>query len=1204
MTALKALLTGILCLVLLALLAGLVCVLALFFDLELRTLALVAGIAAAICVLFFAGRRVWLFCAGRRLRKQLLARGPAAVESPASPLPHAEDMEALCRAGLAVRCERSLQHTPLLLFLGSGKSNARALAQAIAPGEGPTAGPGALSWQYCESLTAMVPDPSLLALTDSTTRAGFAASLAQLCAHNPAEPVTAMVAVITAGELAACARHSGAGGMESALAARDLAATAHVLRARMEDVLRCHKAHMPLHLLITGIEDLAGMRDLLRSLSPLSRQALPGLTFAQGPDLSLENAARSALAACADQLDALILQEACLGTAPTGSALDAPAALSALEEGLTLFLRALLLPHVEGRTPFLRSIRLASLTVSQPCASPTDTATAQGTAPAAALRADSDTDSPAADLQSVAGPAGIPVPDQTAPAQRVARAVPLTARTPAGPVPSLTITGNLPPASPLSTAPSSAGSRPALPAFTEGLAAALARDRALYASLEEGSARDKPRAIIYGTACLVLLGLCALISSAALHASRNLNEAARLWEQAEKAGPAGSFARLTGEAAAIHVLQAADAASFVTLPGFGRLGREVARTGRIFQEQFQHLQDRVLAECADLAARDGAANYTAMQRLLWLSNAVSRRLDGQEPTQAFPMEAEGSTPTAWTPDFGTLFVTHLSLASQPELANLQQRLASLSATLAGRDAQAIFTRLCEQQAAAAPRGEFPMSRYWPNAPRGSAGFFSVPAIYTPEGFAFLADNLTGLGSAGAYDFRSQPFWKQYLQRYADVWARFAARTDNAWLVTDSLESLQRMSELGQGMQDPYLRLLRDMAQQLEPLLAEKAAPAWVEDVRLAAALLLVCDAKGSTNARSLASVLLDAVHLTREDAQTLLQEVRERKGTGFLVQAVTALEAYLACIEELRTTLTDPEGSLSLAAIDFGGKEYGDPDKTALARARAALKDLATALTGTRPGRKGPASPAMHLLGGPLRFLEQAVTYSAAVTLQERWESEVLPQAALLPPEEALEGLFGEKGLVTQFLTQHTAPFLTRSVGAYRARTRGSVTFPFADAFLNAMQEGSSAQANPVRESYQAALHTAAAALNPDAAERLEYYELSLACRKGPQKVRNANYPNDAVFAYEPSACTQARLSFSFPSLKLAYDYPDFRAFLEDFSFGERVFTPHDFPGLEGRMERLRISSIRVRILADDAPLILSAFSGEIQLPQRIVSIW
>ncbi len=1144
MTALKALLTGILCLLLLGLLAGGMLVLSLWLGLDLGALLVPLALVAALVVLFFAGRRVWLLVAGRRFRKNVLAtdaRKPMAATPPAD----ANAMEEACRAGLAHMDAMSLGHNPLVMVLGSPQGDAGGLAQAIAPSEERTsAGASPLAWFFADNLTLLVPDPALLSLKDSQARAGFERTLALLQDHNPAEPVSALVVAISARELASVGKTG------SLQADRTLSATAQLLRARTEDILRAHKARMPLHVVITGLEHLAGASDLVQELSPLAREALPGLELVPGP--LPQDCASRALHACSRTLSTLVLAEACQGCPPRGRALDAAGDILALESGLDLFLKTLLLPEVEGKTPFLRSVSLASLV---PQESP---------------------DGANTDLKTDA----------------------LGAK---APLAALSLAGSLEVSKPQKTSAREAA-RPLLPTFVRGLGAALARDRSLYASLEEGSARDRPKALAYGAACLVLLGICALTAHATLHTTQGLNEARRLWLGAQERTDV--LDRLRDEAQAIVFLR--DRTSFWPGLGLDTLDSEAARAGRVLVTQFAPMQERMLEECQRLGLGDDAQGFAAMQRLLWLNHVVDARLKGREPSLPFPLESEaGFHGSLWTPDFGNLFYVSTSLASPTELENLQGRLAALSGILLGRDAQAIFNRLCAMENARAPRGEFPMSRYWPGAPRGSAGFSSVPAIYTPQGYASLHANLAAISSEAGTRLYDQPFWKRYLQDYADVWAQFIKRTDNAWLVTDNVESLCRMSAQGEGKKDPYFRLIEDISLQLEPLYAENAAPAWADDLRLVRDLLLVCEARGSTDARSLASVLLSATSLEQQDLRILQEEIRQRREVGFLVDGVNALESYLAALEELRGTLTDPEGSLALAAMDFGGREYGDPSRTALARARLALKNLRTALGFKGPDRNGQEqSPALSLVAGPLRFLEQAITYSAAASLQRLWESEVLPQAALLPPEEAVEGLFGEKGLVTAFATQHLAPFVSRSVGAYRARTRGLVTFPFADAFLNFMQEGKSAQANPLQESYSVAIRTSAADLNPDAAEHLEYYEVSLACRKGRQSVRNANYPNDTVFEFEPQTCGEAGIHFSFPSLGLDYAYADFRALLEDFALGERVFTPNDFPEQAKRMERLRIHRLRVRMLADDAPRVLAAFSGELVVPTRIVSIW
>ena len=1135
MTALKALLTGILCLLLLALLAGIVFLASLFLGFELKSLLVPIVAVAALVVLFFAGRRAWLYFAGRRFRKTVLATDARKAASRVSDEASANAIEEACRAGLDHMDAMSLGRNPLMFVLGSPQGSAHELAKALAPntldGANSTSG---LAWHFSDTLSLVVPDPAHLSLKDGTFRAGFERSLTLVKRHNPAEPVSAILVVLSARELASVGKDGMGSGMGAGLADRELSEKAQILRARTEDILRAHKARMPLHVVITGIEDIESIGELLQALSPLSRESLAGRDFAE--DSSLDDCAHAALCACSETLSRLVLAEACQGRPPRGRMLDASKDILALESGLALFLRALLLPKVEGKTPFLRSVRFAS--------------------------------------------PGIPGEQSPTTREEVSPLAALAREVSAQPD-----TKNL------------------VPSFVQGLGAVIARDRSLYVSLEEGSTHDRPRALAYGALCLALLGVCALAAHATLHTTQGLNEARRLWLEAQD--NASPMARLKDEAQALLFLQGRHS----SLPGLGldTTESEVTRAGRVFASNFEPIQESVLQECQSLGLGNEAQGFAAMQRVLWLNHVIDARLKEQEPSLPFPLEGETVTrgTSLWTPDFGNLFAVHTSLASQTELENLQGRLAALSGLLVGRDAQAIFNRLCALENAKAPRGEFPTSRYWPGSPRGSAGFSSVPAIYTPQGYASLHDNLEALSREAGTRLDDQPFWKRYLQDYADVWAQFIKRTDNAWLVTDNMESLVRMSAQGEGKKDPYFRLIADISLQLEPLFAENAAPSWADDLRLVRDMLLVCEARGSKDARSLASVLWDATSLERRDLRILQEEIRERAQVGFLVDGVNAFEAYLAALEELRGTLMDPEGSLALAAIDFGGREYGDPAKTALARARAALGDLRKALGLKAPDRSGrEKSPVLALVAGPLRFLEQAITYSAASSLQRLWESEVLPQAALLPSEEAVEGLFGEKGLVTAFATQHLAPFVSRSVGAYRARTRGLVTFPFADAFLNFMQEGKSAQANPLRESYSVTIKTSAAAINPDAAERLEYYEVSLSCRKGRQSVRNANYPNDAVFEFEPQNCGEGRIFFSFPSLKLEYAYTDFRALLEDFSLGERVFSPNDFPEQADRMERLRIHNVRVRLLADDAPRMLSAFSGELVVPTRIVSTW
>ena len=769
----------------------------------------------------------------------------------------------------------------------------------------------------------------------------------------------------------------------------------------------------------------------------------------------------------------------------------------------------------------------------------------------------------------------------------------------------------------------------------------MARDRALCESLQVDTPCDWKRVALLGCAGLALLGLCALFSLSALHSRQTLVQAGHLWQESMREPPA-SLTSLLGQARTIEFLEESEDERL--LPGFGlnALPDALEQVSGLYLDNMQPLLDQVLIQCTssgqvaqsgvsgqvvqaghpgqasqnrtaqEREALSRAVSWTTMQRLLWLNEVTAAALAGKTAPTPFPIEAlppgQGTAPAGedlWTPDFGHLFVTWCAAAPRTRLANLHDRQQVLSRTRLGGDNEAVFRHLVQLGEARAPRDEVPLSRFWPMAPKGSQGFASVPAVYTRAGFERIREGMEQLSRQTGTPFREQAFWQRYLQTYADVWDSFVRRTDSAWLVSDRVEPLQRLSETGPGLNDPHFRLLAALTRELAPLFEEGAAPAWASEVRLLHALLLLARPDGAAP-RSLASVLWEAGRLDAGELQVLQEAVRERQSLAFLTSSVQALESYLAALEELRGTLASPEASLELASIEFGGKDYGDPKATALARAREALEQLGRALGhDMKPRRSGTPLPAgLVLVQGPLRFLEHALTCNAALTLQHLWESEVLPQAMLLPSDNGLEPLFGEKGLVTLFVAQHARPFVTRSVGAYSPKARSGVRFPLSDDFLGFMQEGQAAQANPLRESYDLKIHTSTPSINPDAAERLQYYQLSLLCKKGTQSVRNANYPNEAVFAYEPHNCGPARLELSFPSLKLVHEYDDFPQFLQDFSLGERTFTQADFPGQADRMERLRIRQMTLRILADEASTVLTAFGGELLLPQRIVSVW
>ena len=137
----------------------------------------------------------------------------------------ADSIEALIRrAGLAHMDAMSLGRNPLVFVLGSAQGNAHGLASALAT-EAPqgVAGPSPmLAWHFSDTLSLIVPDPAHLSLKDGTFRQGFERTLDLLKGHNPAEPVSAILVVLSVRELAGIDQDGMGAGMASGLADREL----------------------------------------------------------------------------------------------------------------------------------------------------------------------------------------------------------------------------------------------------------------------------------------------------------------------------------------------------------------------------------------------------------------------------------------------------------------------------------------------------------------------------------------------------------------------------------------------------------------------------------------------------------------------------------------------------------------------------------------------------------------------------------------------------------------------------------------------------------------------------------------------------------------------------------------------------------------------------------------------------------------------
>ena len=185
------------------------------------------------------------------------------------------------------------------------------------------------------------------------------------------------------------------------------------------------------------------------------------------------------------------------------------------------------------------------------------------------------------------------------------------------------------------------------------------------------------------------------------------------------------------------------------------------------------------------------------------------------------------------------------------------------------------------------------------------------------------------------------------------------------------------------------------------------------------------------------------------------------------------------------------------------------------------------------------------------------------------------------------------------------SPLIRRQDAAPAAAFWDGTPFPFTSDFLGAMSRAESVAVVPPRESYDVLLRSQPTILNRDAAQRPDSTEFYLRCNEGTQRLINNNYPRSGRIHYAEGACAAAGIILRFPDIELQYEYPDFLTFLKDFQYGERTFSPEDFPAAAEKLNAISVRSMTVRLLPDNAAALLEAReNAPSTLPERIVYTW
>jgi type VI secretion system protein ImpL len=317
---------------------------------------------------------------------------------------------------------------------------------------------------------------------------------------------------------------------------------------------------------------------------------------------------------------------------------------------------------------------------------------------------------------------------------------------------------------------------------------------------------------------------------------------------------------------------------------------------------------------------------------------------------------------------------------------------------------------------------------------------------------------------------------------------------------------------------------------------------------------------------------------------------------------VNALARYFDLLLTILRDMDISANALSLAQAHYQNSDAVALNASPFTKAREALTEL------QRMFGEELNTPIMAPLEDALRFAAGGIVSQAALALQHAWEIEVLSNPANIPSPEMREKIYGPEGIVAKFRRERLSPFLRRQGAELKPATWDKQVFPFTEdflAFLSRAESVESSHAHGFQDNVIITVRSQPTLVDADALERPDATVLTLQCQEKPQRLLNRNYPRTERFTWKRRECGPVEISVQFPTFTLKRGYDDFLAFVEDFKYGERIFTEEDFPDSAEQMKAAKVRAVKLRMLPDNVSgLIWEENEGKLQLPDRIISVW
>jgi type VI secretion system protein ImpL len=484
---------------------------------------------------------------------------------------------------------------------------------------------------------------------------------------------------------------------------------------------------------------------------------------------------------------------------------------------------------------------------------------------------------------------------------------------------------------------------------------------------------------------------------------------------------------------------------------------------------------------------------------------------------------------------------------------------------------------------------------------------SVPPAYSRKGeqclAGLVAELTTALAAPAVLAEQQRDFTRWYQAAVLESWRAFAADFARGAQTLHGARQWQQAAALMPTENGPFFALSRRLTEELGIAALQAPAPLWLQQLARFDAIRAAAAApdSGLVKATEKGKVVLTSIRKSagqEAGAQRLETELGMRK----------AGQEYLQALSAIVTATRSRKQACDLAALTLNEEPGAGSSPCHAAAGAASRLSLGMSGTGTAALDPILSQLVRGPLDFLWRYLLKESAAYLQTQWEEQVLSGTLgmnPQQAtpLLLGVQGSVWRFAN-GPAAPFLTRTRTGYRAREVlGGAIAFEQGFLSY-----LANGAVTQATLQAQGRQQSFAVGITGLPTDSNADATLRPQATRLELQCGGSTQSLVNNNYPVAKTLSWSPESCGDVTLQIEVGDVMLTKHYlgpQGFPDFLSDLRSGKRTFAAAEFPGEQRALERIGVKFVRVNYrLTGSGAVLKQAASLAVQPPRTIARGW